>query len=539
MKKYQAAAYLRLSAAGSRAAESESIENQEYIIAQFIKENPDIELVSSYADSGHSGLVFNRPAFLNMMEDAKTGKIDCIIVKDLSRFGRDFIETGRYLQRTLPMLGIRFIAILDYVDTLRIPPASDIVMQIKTIINDEFSREISARTRSGLKTMRQSGLYVGASPIYGYQKSQETKNKLVPDPQTKPVVQRIFVMKIAGISAAKIATKLNEEGVLLPLAYKRSLGFSQPHSGFSDTEYPKWSATAVLRILKDETYTGTLVQGKQYKLNYKIHKTVTRPSSEWVRCEHVHEAIVSLHDFDSAQRILMLDTRTSPGCDRVNLFSGLLICGSCGGNMTRKTVRHGNMVYRYYYCPTGKRKGCSAPVMITEDTLKEIVFSEIRQHIEMAQALVKKMEQMTNQEIIHLFTKEKLVDMEDKQSQLQKLRNYKESLIISEVRGLISPMDSNEMAVAYTQNILQLEELITKLTKQVNEIKHHIVESVVKLKSNSTLEIANKISRTDTALLIKHIIIFSKEDIAVNFAFRTHFIQPINSTDCCKAIKTF
>lgn len=532
MKKYQAAAYLRLSAAGSRAAESESIENQEYIITQFVKENPDIELVSSYADSGHSGLIFDRPAFLSMMKDAKAGRINCIIVKDLSRFGRDFIETGRYLQRTLPTLGVRFIAILDYVDTLRTPPSSDIVMQIKTIINDEFSREISAKTRSGLKTMRRSGLYVGACPIYGYQKSQETKNKLVPDPQTKPVVQRIFVMKIAGISAAKIATKLNEEGVLSPLAYKRNLGLSQPHNGFSDTKNPLWSATTVLRILKDETYTGTLVQGKQYKLNYKIQKNVMRPSNEWVWCEHAHEAIVSLHDFETVQRILMLDTRSSPGCEHVNLFSGLLICGSCGGNMTRKMVRHGDMMYRYYYCPTGRRGGCTAPVMISEDTLKEIVLSEIRQHIEKARALSKEIEQMTNQEIIHLFTQEKLADMENKQGQLQKLREYKASLRISEVRALISQIDSNEMAVAYTQDILQLEESITKLTKQVDEIKHHIVDIVVKLKSNSMLEIANKISRTDTALLIKHIIISSKEDIVVNFAFRTQFIQPIYLTDC-------
>lgn len=200
--------------------------------------------------------------------------------------------------------------------------------------------------------------------------------------------------------------------------------------------------------------------------------------------------------------------------------------------MTRKMVRHGDMMYRYYYCPTGRRGGCTAPVMISEDTLKEIVLSEIRQHIEKARALSKEIEQMTNQEIIHLFTQEKLADMENKQGQFQKLREYKASLRISEVRALISQIDSNEMAVAYTQDILQLEESITKLTKQVDEIKHHIVDIVVKLKSNSMLEIANKISRTDTALLIKHIIISSKEDIVVNFAFRTQFIQPIYLTDC-------
>lgn len=241
MKKYQAAAYLRLSVAGSCTAESESLENQKYIIDRFVNENDDIELVSSCSDLGHSGLIFDRPAFLNMMEDARAGKINCIVVKDLSRFGRDFIETGRYLQRTLPMLGIRFIATLDQVDTLHSPPSDDIVMQIKTIINDEFSREISTRTRSSLKAMRQCGLYMGACPIYGYQKSRECKNQLVPDSGTMPVVQRIFEMKVAGASAAKIAVKLNEEGVLSPLAYKRSLGIPQPHYGFSDTEDPKWS----------------------------------------------------------------------------------------------------------------------------------------------------------------------------------------------------------------------------------------------------------------------------------------------------------
>lgn len=519
MKKYQAAAYLRLSAAGRRAAESESIENQEYIIAQFVKENSDIELVSSYADSGHSGLIFDRPAFLSMMEDAKSGRINCIIVKDLSRFGRDFIETGRYLQRTLPMLGVRFIAILDHVDTLRTPPASDIVMQIKTIINDEFSREISARTRSGLKTMRQSGLYVGACPIYGYQKSAECKNQLVPDPQIKPVVQHIFEMKLAGISAAKIATKLNEEGVLSPLAYKRNLGLSQPHNGFSDTKNPLWSATTVLRILNDETYTGTLVQGKQYKLNYKIPKNVTRPANEWVRCERTHEAIVSLHDFETVQRILMLDTRTSPGCDHVNLFSGLLICGSCGGNMTRKVVRHGDMVYRYYYCPTGKRKGCSTSVMIPEDTLKAIVLNEISQHIKWAAALSKDIEQMTDKEIFHLFTKEKVANIEIKRAELQKLREYKASLQISEIRGVIKAEESMEMGEAYVVSILRSEKEIVGISEQVQTLANNLSEYIQRTISIAKLDNYDRWERTQIVTLIRQVIIHSKLEIAIEFVF--------------------
>lgn len=523
MKKYQAAAYLRLSAAGSRAAESESIENQEYIIAQFIKENPDIELVSSYADSGHSGLIFDRPAFLSMMEDAKAGIINCIIVKDLSRFGRDFIETGRYLQRTLPMLGVRFIAILDHVDTLHTPPSSDIVMQIKTIINDKFSREISARTRSGLKTMRQSGLYVGACPIYGYQKSVENKNQLAQDPNAAPVVRRIFKIKIAGASAVKIAAKLNEEGILSPLAYKKTLGVSHPNNGFSDTEHPKWSTTTILRILKDETYTGTLVQGKQYKLNYKIQKNVTRPDNDWVRCEHTHEAIVSLNDFETVQRILMLDTRASPGCGHVNLFSGLLICGKCGGNMTRKMVRHSEMVYRYYYCPTGKRGGCTASVMITKDTLKEIVLSEIRQHIQKVRAI----EQMTNQEIIHLFTQEKLADIEAKHAELQKLQKYKSSLQISEIQAIISAEECKDMMVTYGEDIRQLEVKIAETIKQVQKLTAHVDEQVGQLAKISRISDVGILSRENIVRLVKGITVLNRTRITTNFIFD---IQNIDST---------
>ncbi|MEG0396838.1 MAG: recombinase family protein, partial [Oscillospiraceae bacterium] len=478
LKKYQAAAYLRLSVAGSRAIESESIENQEYIIARFVKENLDIELVSSYADSGHSGLVFDRPAFLSMMSDAKAGKINCIIVKDLSRFGRDFIETGRYLQRILPAYGIRFISILDHVDTLQTPPQEDIVMQIKTIINDEFSREISARTRSSLQIMRKSGLYVGACPIYGYQKSADTRNKLVPDENTTPVVAQIFNLKLAGMSAAKIANRLNEEGILSPLAYKKISGLPQPHHGFADKVDATWSAVTILRILKDETYTGTLVQGKQHKLNYKLQKNVTRPSAEWVRCNNAHEAIISLQDFETVQRILLLDTRASPSCDYVNLFSGLLICGSCQSNMTRKMVRHGDIVYRYYYCPTGKRRGCVAPTMISEDVLTAAVFDEIWHYIEKAQALSKEITQMTDKEILHLFAKEKLAFIEAKQAELQKLCEYKSSLKISEVRGVISAEECRDMDEMYGQEICKLEKEILAANNEIHAMINHIDQQV-------------------------------------------------------------
>lgn len=382
MKEYRAVAYMRLSVAGSKETESDSIENQESIINYFVSNHPDIKLVSRRVDDGYSGIIFDRPGFAAMMEDVKDSKIDCIIVKDLSRFGRDFIETGHYLCRILPTYGIRFIAILYQIDTDRTPAKDDFVLHIKAAINDESSREISVKTRNALQTMRENGMYVGACPIYGYRKSDEIRNLLIVDENTAIVVREIFKMKMQGYSAASIAEILNDQRILSPLEYKRSHGLPHPHHGFAYHSDAKWSASAIFRILKDETYTGTLVQGKQFTPNYKIKKQFTKPVDAWVRIENTHEAIISKLDFDTVQRTLLLDTRVSSGMKTVNLFSGLLICGCCGGKMTRKTNTCNGNLYVYYYCPAGQRAGCNCPVIIREEKLIEIVFDQLNAYLD-------------------------------------------------------------------------------------------------------------------------------------------------------------
>lgn len=452
-----------------------------------------------------------------MMEDALDKKINCIIEKDLSRFGRDFIETGRYLQRILPSYGIRFITVLDHVDTLHTPPQDDIVMQIKAIINDEFSREISLRTRNSLKTMRQSGLYVGACPIYGYQKSPDTRNKLVPDINTARVVKRIFHLKLTGMSARKIAEQLNAEHILSPLAYKKNSGLPQPHHGFADKENAQWSANTILRILKDETYTGTLVQGKQYKMNYKFQKNVTRPASEWARCKNTHNAIISSFDFETVQRVMLLDTRTSPGCDVVNLFSGILICSSCSGNMTRKTIKIENTVYRYYYCPKGKQKGCLRSVMIEGSALISATFKGVQQYIERVRLLSEKMLHMTEKEKVQIFTKDKLALIKNTQERLQKAKEYKSSLRVSEFRGVVSPENRKDMEDTYAEEILLLETQIAEIIEDVQSIADHIDEYVEKLILISKLADRISFDRGEVVRLVKRIVVLSKSEIFLEF----------------------
>ncbi len=343
---YRAAKYIRLSYADDKDGESNSVESQRRQLDSFIASKPDIEAVMEKVDDGVSGIIFDRKAFQEMMAEVRAGNINCIVVKDLSRFGREYTETWRYLRRILPAFGVRFIAINDNIDTLRDNPA-DLSVSVKSIINDAYCRDISIKTRSALNAKRNNGDYVGSCPVYGYKRSEGNKNLLVPDEYPASIVRDIFRMKINGMSALKIAETLNNKGVLSPMAYKRDRGLPHPTGGFADVPDAKWSATAIFRILNDKTYTGTLIQGRRGTPNYKIKDIVDRPEDEWKRTEEAHKAIIAPMDFDLAQRILKLDTRSTPGSEKVHLFSGMLYCGCCGGRSASDPCgclqRHGRL----------------------------------------------------------------------------------------------------------------------------------------------------------------------------------------------------
>ena len=244
----------------------------------------------------------------------KSGEANCVIVKDLSRLGREYIETGRYLRRVFPAYGVRFIAINDNVDTLNDEP-DNLTVSVKNIINEAYSRDISVKTRSALDIKRRSGDFVGAFTVYGYLKPGESHKSLIIDTFAANVVRGIFRKRLDGFSAYHIAEELNKAGILSPLAYKRSEGLPYAKGGYADTKDCKWSATTILRILSDEIYTGTMVQGKRTTPHFKLKERELKPSEDWVRVENTHEAIIDKADFDLVQRLKGLDTRTSPQSD--------------------------------------------------------------------------------------------------------------------------------------------------------------------------------------------------------------------------------
>lgn len=345
---YRCAVYLRLSRSDGDQQESNSIKNQRALLNDYLGKHPELHKVDEYVDDGYSGTNFERPDFKRMMQDIENRKINCIIVKDLSRFGRNYIETGRYLERIFPFMGVRFIAINDHYDSAEEnDDKGRILIPFNNLINDTYCRDISMRVRSHLDVKRKEGQFIGSFAGYGYQKDPKDKNHLIIDEYAAGIVQEIFKQKLNGMSSQRIASHLNELGVLPPNEYKRANGFNYT-CGFQAGLNQKWTVVSVNRILKNESYTGTLIQGKRRKINYKVKKSHDVGSENWIRVEDAHDAIISKGEFQQVQQLLELDTRTAPSQTTVYPLSGFLRCADCGQNMIRRTVTKNGKKYQYY-----------------------------------------------------------------------------------------------------------------------------------------------------------------------------------------------
>ncbi|GFI11369.1 hypothetical protein IMSAGC007_03844 [Lachnospiraceae bacterium] len=324
---------------------------------------------------------FERPDFQRLLSDIRESKINCVIVKDLSRFGRNYIESGRYIEKIFPMLGIRFIAVTDGYDSINEDLGSEMIIPFKNLINDAYCRDISVKIRSHMDIKRRNGEYIGAFAAYGYLKDKENKNHLVIDEYAADVVRDIFSMKLCGMSQQAIADKLNADGILSPIQYKKSIGIDL-ESSFQKSAKPKWSYNAVLRILKNEVYTGTVVQGKCTTPNYKIKKRVHKAENEWIRVQNTHDAIIPRDEFGLVQELLLRDTRVAPDGTEVFPLGGMLFCADCGETMVRKTVPAGGRRYVYYVCSGNKKdKNHCSTHSFSEKKLTESVLEAVKGHI--------------------------------------------------------------------------------------------------------------------------------------------------------------
>lgn len=524
-QKYQAAVYLRLSREDGDVAEggkqvSNSITNQKELVMDFLKSHPEITVVSTYVDDGFSGVNFERPEFQRMLSDIREDKINCVIVKDLSRFGRNYIESGRYIEKIFPMLGIRFIAITDGYDSTNEDMGSDMIIPFKNLINDAYCRDISIKIRSHMDIKRRNGEYIGPFAAYGYLKDKENKNLLVIDEYAADVVRDIFAMKLCGMSQKSIADKLNADGILSPLQYKKSIGVSL-ESSFQKNLKPKWTYNTVLRILKNEVYIGTVVQGKCTTPNYKIKKRIYKDESDWIRVEDVHEPIISKNDFDLVQDLLLRDTRVSPGQTELFPLSGLVFCADCGEPMIRKTVPSGEKRYVYYVCSGNKKDRTKCGMhCISEKRLEAGVMDVVRTCIGQVIALSDALE------IINASADMK-PDVVKFERRIQKLheeadicKERKKNLYEDYKDEVLSKEEYSMLRNQYQRQIEDVEKSIASLEAERDQV---IKNGTVKQEWIDKLRRYDGITSLDRELvvfLIKRVEVFDNNTIQVTYRFQ-------------------
>ena len=371
---YHAALYIRLSKEDESEGPSQSVTNQKALLAEFVKQHR-LSVYDTYTDDGWSGTNFDRPDFRRMIADIEAGKVNMVITKDLSRLGRDYIMTGHYMERYFPERRVRYISLLDGIDTGVESSANDIT-PFRAIMNDMYARDISRKIKSVKRDKQRRGQFIGGKPMYGYKMHPTEKNKIVVDEEVAPIVRRIFAMALDGMSCRRIATTLNEEGIPTPATYCGwKVGKPGPYTGL-------WSSERISDMLQNETYIGNMVQGRQIKISYKSQKCLKQDRANWIIVEGTHEPLV---DAETFRRVRMLvDSRKHTRSRTYDfLLKGMIFCRECGYPLSVLNRRNAAGEDRLFFvCRTYQRftkAGVCSCHSIKEKTVTDAVIARVRQ----------------------------------------------------------------------------------------------------------------------------------------------------------------
>lgn len=465
---FNVAQYIRLSREDGDKLESDSIINQKKLIDNYLNGKAEFSLYDTYIDDGFTGTNFRRPSFQRMIQDIEGGNVNCVIVKDLSRFGRDYIETGKYLERYFPEKEVRFIALTDNIDSMK--QAYDMLLPIKNIFNEQYARDISKKVHASIITKQRNGEFIGAFPSYGYRKSLSDKNKLVIDEYASSVVKRIFQMYISGYGKIRIAHILNDEAVLCPTEYKKVNGDNYRNSNQLDsTSY--WTYSTINRILTNPVYIGNMVQGKTCR--HMHGKARYQDKEDWIIVEGTHEPVIDKDTWSKAQELLKRRTRSLDLKNNMSIFAGFLKCGECGRALCKKNSR-GTLNYQ---CGTYIRSGSKycTPHYTPYSVLEKIILNDLQtiiQNIDNIQGIVKKQKAESPAfKRVNETEKKRLEEELQKNMRLKKAvyEDYRENLL------------TKEEFISYRQDYAKKEDF---LKKQIAELEKHGEETVSSLLQN-------------------------------------------------------
>ena len=458
---YKVGIYIRLSKEDEekeKYSESESIQNQRALLMQYIKENK-LNFIAEYVDDGVSGTSFDRPGFNKMIEDIENGKINMVITKDLSRLGRNYVQSGYYTETYFPEHNVRYIAILDNIDTAEESANNDIA-PFKSILNEMYAKDTSKKINSVLQSKRKQGEYLGTAP-YGYKKDPENKYHLIIDEEAAKVVKLIFEKYLEGYGTMQIADYLSEQKIPIPSDYNKK------KRGTKSITYGLWAQSTVRFILSNEIYTGTVIQGKRKKLSFKSKKFIDVPEDDWVRVPNMHEAIVSVEDYERAKRIIE-STKGSRVVENNYLFKGLLRCYDCKGYIgIRSPDKNGNIYGRCQrYGRYGKFDVCSPHnfnYQVFEEQILEVLREVCKEY-----SNTKKLEEIAK----------KSKSKEDKELDLKnRLKTY-ETQIQKETRKLELLYEDRLSEIitvdSYIENANRIKNEVKEYQERIKEIEQEL-----------------------------------------------------------------
>ena len=511
---YKIGLYLRLSREDGDDLESESIGNQRSLLIGFLKAN-NLSFVDEYVDDGYSGGNFNRPDFKRLIRDIESKRINCVITKDLSRLGRDYIDTGNYVERYFPEHNIRYIAVNDDIDTFNETSGSD-MMPFRLGMNDMYAKDISKKVRSHLLAMKKEGKFCGSVTAYGYIKDPNNKHHLVPDPKTAPIVKKIFDLYISGYGSSDIAEILTRQEYPTPISLKNSA------KKIDKCNHPEiWKSSSINNILKNKVYTGCLIQHTSQNINYKTKKRKKVPKSEWCIVENTHEPIVDLKTYEIAQSIRDKSNKYKEDKRCVEyVLSNLVYCKDCGAKMTISYDRKRDRVvmncnnYRKF-----SKYGICCSHFINYEKLTNTIYSKIREMSSLYLNDKKEFEKIINEN--YLDPKIELNKKIDScKTEINNLRKKQDAIYDDKFNGVIDVDTYQRLFNNINTEISTLTNKLGKYKKELEEVKEDsisyieyldVVENFLNI-NNPTKEMLNKI--------IERIYITKNKDVEIHYRIK-------------------
>lgn len=542
MKIYRTAVYARLSVEDSKNPDCDTIENQLSLVRNYVESKPYLRQTAEYIDNGVSGTRFDRPEFMRMVADMRAGEIDCIVVKDLSRLGRNYLEAGDYLEKIFPFFGVRFIAVTDGYDSINPNTADDgLIVPLKNLINEAYAKDMSKKISTAIDIKQRQGKFIGCRAAYGYMKSPEDKNLLIVDREVSHIVVRIFECKAEGMGNASIAKMLNEEGIASPMRYKYEKGLTK-NKRYADS---LWNDGTIAAMIVNPVYIGDMEQGIQKEAMYMGLRKYKPQKSERIYVEGTHEPVVSRELYNKVQSLInerkqkLIESRKkySNIQRKENIFKHIVFCGDCGGRLNlKRKARNGSggvKVSYTYFCPNSDSYGekfCKRKSIKMQD-MEDAVEAALRMHLKLflnTKEVLQKLNRTAQAKQIKTDYKRQITDTKNR---LERAQSMNSSLYNDYADGLLSERDylfAKQKYVNEAENLTQkLSELAAMQTTYDAEYAGghdfaKIMEQYADFK-----ELTSDMVHT----LINRIIFFGEDRIEIEYAFADEMAAFVELTE--------